>query len=45
MNPVASPDGRHMAFIRERIMNRSAVFVLPLTSDWRSKRHSDPGHV
>ena len=35
MNPVPSPDGRHMAFIRERITNRSAVFVLPLTSDWR----------
>ena len=34
MNPVVSPDGRHMAFIRERIMNRSAVFVLPLTPDW-----------
>ncbi len=35
VNPVPSPDGRHMAFIREPIMNRSAVFVLPLTSDWR----------
>lgn len=34
VNPVVSPDGRHMAFIRERIMNQSAVFVLPLTSDW-----------
>ena len=34
VNPVVSPDGRHMAFIRERITNQSAVFVLPLTSDW-----------
>jgi Tol biopolymer transport system component len=35
VSPVPSPDGRQMAFIRERITNRSAVFVLPLTSDRR----------
>ena len=34
-NPVWSPDGRQMAFLREQTINGAAVFVLPLTSDWR----------
>ena len=34
VNPVWSPDGRQMAFLRERTVNGSAVFVLPLTPDW-----------
>ena len=32
VNPVPSPDGTHIAFIRERSVSRSAVFVLPLTA-------------
>jgi len=31
--PVPSPDGRSIAFLRDYSMNRTAVFVLPLTSD------------
>ena len=31
-SPVPSPDGTHIAFIRERTFSRSAVFVLPLTA-------------
>ena len=31
-SPVPSPDGTHMAFIRERTFSRSAVFVVPLTA-------------
>ena len=31
-NPMPSPDGTHIAFIRERTFSRSAVFVLPLTA-------------
>ena len=31
-SPVPSPDGTHMAFIRERTVSRSAVFVVPLTA-------------
>ena len=29
---MPSPDGTHMAFIRERTLSRSAVFVVPLTA-------------
>jgi serine/threonine protein kinase len=32
-SPVPSPDGTRMAFIRERTLGRSAVFVVPLTAD------------
>jgi len=32
-SPVPSPDGTHMAFIRERTFSRSAIFVVPLTAD------------
>jgi len=35
VNPVWSSDGRQMAFLREQTMNGAAVFVLPLTSDWK----------
>ena len=31
-SPVPSPDGTHIAFIRERTFSRSAVFVVPLTA-------------
>jgi serine/threonine protein kinase/WD40 repeat protein len=31
-SPVPSPDGTRMAFIRERTLGRSAVFVVPLTA-------------
>jgi serine/threonine protein kinase len=31
-SPVLSPDGTHLAFIRERTLGRSAVFVVPLTA-------------
>jgi serine/threonine protein kinase/sugar lactone lactonase YvrE len=30
-SPVVSADGRHMAFIREKTLGMSAIFVLPLT--------------
>jgi DNA-binding winged helix-turn-helix (wHTH) protein/Tol biopolymer transport system component len=33
--PTVSPDGRHVAFIRDRTISGSAVYVLPLTSDFR----------
>ena len=29
-SPVPSPDGTHMAFIRERTLSRNAIFVVPL---------------
>ena len=35
VNPVSSPDGRQMAFLREQTTNGAAVFVLPVTPDWR----------
>ena len=31
-SPAPSPDGTHIAFIRERTFSRSAVFVVPLTA-------------
>ena len=31
-NPMPSPDGTHIAFIRERTLGRSAVLVLPLAA-------------
>jgi serine/threonine protein kinase/dipeptidyl aminopeptidase/acylaminoacyl peptidase len=31
-SPVPSPDGTHVAFIRERTLGRSAIFVVPLTA-------------
>jgi Tol biopolymer transport system component/DNA-binding winged helix-turn-helix (wHTH) protein len=33
-SPVVSPDGRRIAFLRERTLNRAAIFLLPVTSDW-----------
>lgn len=35
MGPVVSPDGRHVAFLRGRTLSRNAIFLLPVTSDWR----------
>ena len=35
MGPVMSPDGRHVAFLRGRTLSRAAIFLLPVTSDWR----------
>jgi Tol biopolymer transport system component/DNA-binding winged helix-turn-helix (wHTH) protein len=35
MTPVVSPDGRYVAFLRGRTLGRDAIFLLPLTSDWR----------
>jgi Tol biopolymer transport system component/predicted Ser/Thr protein kinase len=32
LSPIPSPDGRRIAFIRERTFSRGAVFVLPLTA-------------
>jgi Tol biopolymer transport system component/DNA-binding winged helix-turn-helix (wHTH) protein len=32
-SPVASPDGHHLAFLRELTAGRAAIFLVPLTSD------------
>ena len=32
-SPVVSPDGRYLAFLRQRTIGRAAIFLLPLTSD------------
>ena len=32
-SPIVSPDGGYLAFVRPRTVGRSALFVVPLTSD------------
>ena len=36
ISPTFSPDGRWMAFIREHTLATNAIYVLPLSTDWRA---------